>query len=162
MIRGTRLLKLKTIVVDRTRSPFLKEGESFYLKRLQRYVRMEWIEVKPAKIKKGRSDKEILATESRSIDLKLAPEGYLVPLHSTGHPFNSEELAGWLDGLSARTGGVGYLCHRRPLGTLPGPSGSRSKNPVPISPDLDPQDGPPCAFGATLQGFYHIAWGKIS
>lgn len=64
---------------------------------------MEWIEVKPARIKKGRSDKEILATESRSIDQKLAPGDYLVPLHSTGHSFTSEELAKWLDGLSART-----------------------------------------------------------
>jgi 23S rRNA (pseudouridine1915-N3)-methyltransferase len=97
------LLKLKTIVVDRTRSPFLKEGESFYLKRLRRYVRMDWIEVKPARIKKGRSDKEILATESHNIDLKLTPGDYLVPLHSTGHPFKSEELAKWLDGLSTGT-----------------------------------------------------------
>ena len=110
------MLKLKTIVVDRTRSPFLKEGESFYLKRLQRYVQMEWIEVKPAKIKKGRSDKEILATESRSIDQKLAPRDYLVPLHSTGHPFNSQELAGWLDGLSARTGGWITFVIGGPLG----------------------------------------------
>ena len=71
---------------------------------------MEWIEVKPARIKKGRSDKEVLATESRSIDLKLTPRDYLVPLHSTGHPFNSEELAEWLDGLSASTvGGVTFV-----------------------------------------------------
>jgi 23S rRNA (pseudouridine1915-N3)-methyltransferase len=110
------LLKLKTIVVDRTRSSFLKEGESFYLKRLRRYVRMEWIEVKPARIKKGRSDNEILATESRSIDQKLAPRDYLVPLHSTGHPFNSEELAEWLDGLSARTGGYVTFLIGGPLG----------------------------------------------
>ena len=77
---------------------------------------MEWIEVKPAKIKKGRSDKEILATESRSIDQKLAPRDYLVPLHSTGHPFSSEELAGWLDGLSARTGGWITFVIGGPLG----------------------------------------------
>jgi 23S rRNA (pseudouridine1915-N3)-methyltransferase len=110
------LLKLKTIVVDRTRSPFLKEGESFYLKRLRRYVQMEWIEVKPAKIKKGRSDKEILAIESRSIQLKLAPKDYLVATHSTGHSFNSEELAGWLDGLSTRIGGWVTFVIGGPLG----------------------------------------------
>ena len=110
------MLTLKTIVVDRTRSSFLKEGEAFYLKRLRRYVRMEWIEVKPARIKKGRSDKEILATENRNIDQKLTPRDYLVPLHSSGHPFNSEELAEWLDRLSARTGACVTFVIGGPLG----------------------------------------------
>jgi 23S rRNA (pseudouridine1915-N3)-methyltransferase len=77
---------------------------------------MEWIEVKPARIKKGRSDREILATESRNIDQKLGPRDYLVPLHSTGHAFSSEELAGWLDGLSGRTGGCVTFLIGGPLG----------------------------------------------
>jgi 23S rRNA (pseudouridine1915-N3)-methyltransferase len=112
-------LKLKTIVVDRTRSPFLKEGEAFYLKRLRRYVGMEWIEVKPAKITKGRSDKEILDTESRSIDQKLSPRDYIVPLHSTGHLFSSEDLAGWLDGLFTKTAGCVSFVIGGPLGLSP-------------------------------------------
>jgi 23S rRNA (pseudouridine1915-N3)-methyltransferase len=110
------LLKLKTIVIDRTRSSFLKEGESFYRKRLRRYVQMDWIEVKPARIKKGRADMEILATESRSIDQKLAPGDYLVPLHSTGYSFSSEELAVWLDELSTRTRGWVTFIIGGPLG----------------------------------------------
>jgi len=48
------MLKIKFIVVDRTRSPFLREGEAYYLYRLKRYAQIEWIEVKPSKIKKGR------------------------------------------------------------------------------------------------------------
>jgi len=110
------LLKLKTIVVDRTRSPFLKEGESFYLKRLRNYVQMEWTEVKPTKIKKGFPEAEILTTEARSIAQKLGPRDYLVPLHSAGHPFNSEELAAWLDGLSTQTGGPITFIIGGPLG----------------------------------------------
>jgi len=77
---------------------------------------MEWVEVRPARIKKGRSDKEILATESRSIDQKLTPRDYLVPLHSSGHSFSSEELASWLDGLSTKTGGCVTFVIGGPLG----------------------------------------------
>ena len=110
------MLKLKTIVVDRTRSPFLKEGESFYLKRLRKYVQVEWIEIKSAKINKGQSETKILATEGQAIAQKLAPRDYLVPLHSTGHPFNSEELAAWLNGLSTRSGGWITFVIGGPLG----------------------------------------------
>ena len=77
---------------------------------------MEWIEAKPARIKKGRSDREILTVESRNIDQKLASGDYLVPLHSTGHSFSSEELAEWLDRLSARTGGCVTFVIGGPLG----------------------------------------------
>ena len=40
----------KIIVVDHTRSPFLKEGEIFYLNRLRKYIQVDWVEVKPVKI----------------------------------------------------------------------------------------------------------------
>ena len=54
------MLKIRFIVVDRTRSPFLKEGESYYLERLRKYARVEWIEVKQAKIRKGLTTEDIL------------------------------------------------------------------------------------------------------
>lgn len=110
------MLKLKIIVVDRTRSPFLKEGESFYLKRLRKYVQVEWIEIKPAKIREGRPKAKVLATEGQAIARKLAPKDYLIPLHSSGHPFNSEELAAWLNKLSTRTGGWITFVIGGPLG----------------------------------------------
>jgi 23S rRNA (pseudouridine1915-N3)-methyltransferase len=110
------VLKLKIIVVDRTRSSFLKEGESFYLERLRKYVRVEWVEVKPAKIRKGTPEEEILSTEGETIARKVAPRDYLVPLDRSGHPFDSEELAAWLDGLSTSTGGWVSFIIGGPLG----------------------------------------------
>ncbi len=98
------MLKIKIIVVDRTRSPFLKEGEAFYLKRLQKYVRVKWIEVRPAKIKKGRSTEEILVAEGQTLARSLAPRDYLIALDRTGHPYDSSELAVWLDKLSTGVG----------------------------------------------------------
>ncbi len=110
------MLKLKIIVVDRTKSSFLKAGESFYLERLRKYVQVEWVEVKPAKIKKGRPDKEILSTEGQAIARKLAPRDYMVPLDRSGHEFDSEELAAWLDSLSTSTGGWASFIIGGPLG----------------------------------------------
>ena len=49
------MIKIRIIVADRTRSPFLAEGEAFYLKRLQSYAQVEWIEVKPVRMTQGLS-----------------------------------------------------------------------------------------------------------
>ena len=38
------MIRIRIIVVDRTRSPFLAEGQAFYLKRLQHYAEVEWVE----------------------------------------------------------------------------------------------------------------------
>ena len=110
------MLKLKIIVVDRTRSSFLKAGESFYLERLRKYVQVEWIEVKPAKIKKSRPEEEILSIEGQAIARKLAPRDYRVLLDRSGHAFDSEGLAAWLDNLSTSTGGWVSFIIGGPLG----------------------------------------------
>ena len=60
--------KIKIIVVGNTKASFIKEGERIYLERLKRYTGIKWIEVKPQKIRKGRSDEEILAAEGHAIN----------------------------------------------------------------------------------------------
>ncbi len=94
------MFKIRVIVVDRTKSPFLKAGESFYLERLKRYVQAEWVEVKPTKIKKGRPSEEILITEEKKISQRLAVGDYLVTLDRSGHEHDSAGLAAWLNKLS--------------------------------------------------------------
>ena len=102
------MLKIRFIVVDRTRSHFLKEGEIYYLERLRKYARVEWIEVKPVKIKKGRSTEEILIEEGESIAKRFEPDDCLVTLDRSGRQYDSEELAIWLNDLS--TGVRGWIC----------------------------------------------------
>lgn len=94
------MLKIRFIVVDRTRSPFLKEAESFYLERLRKFVRVEWVEVKATKIEKSRPPEEVLTAEGRTISRRLSPRDYLVILDRTGHQYDSEGLATWLDRIS--------------------------------------------------------------
>ncbi len=94
------MLKIRVIVVDRTRAPFLKAGEAFYLERLQKYAQVEWVEVKPTKIKKGRSSEEIVSAEGEKISQRLAMRDYLVTLDRSGHEHDSVGLAAWLNKLS--------------------------------------------------------------
>jgi 23S rRNA (pseudouridine1915-N3)-methyltransferase len=95
-------MKIKIIVVDRTRSPFLQEGELFYLKRLRRYIQVDWVEAKAAKITKARPEVEILSIEGERIAKKLAPKDYVVSLDPSGYLHSSEEFAEWLRTVSDR------------------------------------------------------------
>ena len=110
------MLKIRFIVVDRTRAPFLKKGEAFYLERLRRYARVEWIEVKPAKITKGRPDEQIIAEEVENLTKRLSPRDYPVALDRNGRQFSSEELASWLEQLSISVGGWVCFIIGGPLG----------------------------------------------
>jgi 23S rRNA (pseudouridine1915-N3)-methyltransferase len=104
------MLKIRIIVVDRTRAAFLREGESLYLKRLRRYVHVDWEEIKPAKIAKGKRDEEVLNAEGELLARRISPKDYLVALDRAGDLLDSEELARWLENLSRRaTGGVSFL-----------------------------------------------------
>ena len=93
------MLKIKFIVVDRTRSAFLKQGESFYLERLQRYAQTEWLEVKPVKIRKGASAQEILISEGNLILKRFLARDYIVALDRSGRSYDSEGLAGRIEKL---------------------------------------------------------------
>ena len=109
------MVKLKIIVVDRTRAPFLKEGESFYLKRLRRYAHTEWVEVKPTPIKKGIPIQGILAAEGASIEKKVLARDYLIALDRSGKAFGSKGLAARIETLS--------LSHDRLTFIIGGPLG---------------------------------------
>ena len=98
----TGMPRIRIIVVDRTRESFLKEGESFYLKRLQRYAQVEWLEVKPAGIWKGRPTREVLNAEGEAILRRVGARDHLVCLDRLGESCDSEGLAHWLGEFSAQ------------------------------------------------------------
>ena len=110
------MIKLKFIVVDRTRSSFLKEGEAFYISRLKRYARLQWTEVKPEKITKGKTDAEILQKEGESIIERIKPADYLIALDRSGQQYDSPEFADFLRDLSLNMGGWVCLVVGGPVG----------------------------------------------
>lgn len=103
------MLKIKIIVIDRTRSPFLKQGESFYLDRLRRYAHTEWVEVKPAKIRKGRPAREVLAAEGDSIAKRFLPGDYITCLDRSGKACGSEGFAAWIEELSLTRNRLAFI-----------------------------------------------------
>jgi 23S rRNA (pseudouridine1915-N3)-methyltransferase len=92
--------KIKIIVVDRTRSPFLKQGESFYLERLNRYAQTEWVEVRPAGIKKGRPAEWIRIREGDLICKKIDTGDHIIALDRSGKVYDSVGLARRIEELS--------------------------------------------------------------
>jgi 23S rRNA (pseudouridine1915-N3)-methyltransferase len=94
------MLTIKIIVVDRTRSSFLKKGEAFYLERIQRYARIQWVEVKPAVIKKSTPAATVLSAEGASITKKIQPRDYMIALDRSGIAYDSKGLAERIERLS--------------------------------------------------------------
>ena len=113
------MLRVKVIVVDRTRSSFLREGEGFYLERLRRYVKTEWVEVKPARMTRGRAEKEIVQEEGRALIKRLGPGDTAIALDRTGRMYDSEGLSHRLETLSRRSGGFVCFLIGGPLGLSP-------------------------------------------
>jgi len=110
------MLKIKFIVVDKTRSSFLKEGEDYYLDRLKRYVHIEWIEVRPVRITKGVRDEDIKNTEGRAILRKTGQGDYLAVLDRSGRQYSSEGLADLLQKLTVNIRGSVCFAIGGPLG----------------------------------------------
>ena len=103
------MLKLKLIMVDKTRAPFLREGEAFYLDRIKRYVQLEWIEVRPVRMTKGISDEDVKKGEGQAILQKIGPGDFLIALDRPGRQYDSEGLAKWFKTLSIEArGSVGF------------------------------------------------------
>ncbi|MFO7784038.1 MAG: 23S rRNA (pseudouridine(1915)-N(3))-methyltransferase RlmH [Desulfatiglandales bacterium] len=99
------MLRIKVIVVGRTRAPFLLQGERFYLERLRRYVKTDWSEVKAARMTKGRPEAEIIQEEGLALLKRVGPEDCKIPLDRNGTQYDSRGLARRLESLSRHAGG---------------------------------------------------------
>jgi 23S rRNA (pseudouridine1915-N3)-methyltransferase len=101
--------RIRIIVAGRTRAGFLKEGEALYLKRLRRYAQVDWIEVKPVRITKGRTIEEVLAIEGQSMAKKFLPREFKVALDSAGKAYDSEGFAKRLEKLFLENNQLTFL-----------------------------------------------------
>ncbi len=101
--------KIKILVVDRTRMGFLKQGQELYLKRLSRYTKVDWIEVRPMSYKKGIGTEKILKQEASLIKKRIGAQDYVIALHPHGEARSSEQFASHLKHLLERWGSVLFL-----------------------------------------------------
>lgn len=91
--------KIRIIVVERTKAPFLIQGESFYLERLRRYVPVEWVEVKGRRITARSKREEILDKEAEAVSARLGEHDHLIVLCREGACMGSENFSRHLERL---------------------------------------------------------------
>ncbi len=110
------MLKIHFIFVDRTKVSWLKKGEEEFLKRLKRFVRYRYTEVRPEKMVKGKTDPEIVDKEGERILAKTGKNDYLIALDRSGKQHSSIKLASWLKKLSVDIQGSVCFVIGGPLG----------------------------------------------
>ena len=90
------MVKIKLIVVGKTKEDWIKEGIYHYQKLLKKYVDLKIIEIKEEKITKSKDEKTILDSEGERIARHLEKEALRIVLDAKGKEFSSEKFAGFL------------------------------------------------------------------
>lgn len=89
-------MNIKIISVGKLKETYLKDGIAEYAKRLQRFGKIELIEVPDEKTPDNASDAQntqIMAKEAERIAAKIGERDYVVVLAIEGKQFPSEEFA---------------------------------------------------------------------
>jgi 23S rRNA (pseudouridine1915-N3)-methyltransferase len=89
-------MKIKIIVVGKTKETFLQQGEKEFQQRLARYCQLEWIIVKEEKIVSNKPEQNIKLKEAERILNKISKGSLDIALDRTGEQLTSEELAEFL------------------------------------------------------------------
>ena len=110
--------RIKIIVVDRTRSPFIREGELHYFERIKNYADPKIFEVKPVKVTKGKNSSDIIKQEGDSLLKKIQPSDYFFALDSSGKLYSSEGFAKSLGRLIEESPSIAFVVGG-PLGLSP-------------------------------------------
>lgn len=84
---------MRLVAIGKTTSPNLRSEIADYVKRMQHYVRFEYVEIPDVKISKGMSDDQVREKEGGAI-MKCIDEGaYVVLLDERGKSYSSVEFA---------------------------------------------------------------------
>lgn len=86
-------LRVKLIVVGKTKIFYLQQGIDDFLTRLSHYARVQLIVVKAVAGEGKYTDKEILTREGENLLKKIAPDNYVVVLDRQGKQLDSEQFA---------------------------------------------------------------------
>jgi len=101
-------MRIKLIVVGKTRERFLQIGEDEFKNRLQRFCQLDWTVVKEEKITSNRSEAAILEREAERMFAKIPRAAYTIALDRTGKQLSSQELADFLQ--QKMNQGIGEMC----------------------------------------------------
>ena len=89
-------MKIKILIIGKTKEGYLQQGEKKFQKRLSHYCQFEWILVKDEKIFSGKSEKLVKLLEGERILNKLNKSDFVILLDQSGAQKTSEEFAEFL------------------------------------------------------------------
>jgi 23S rRNA (pseudouridine1915-N3)-methyltransferase len=89
-------MKIKLLVIGKTKKAFLVEGENEYLKRLAKYISFEKTEIPDLKNAKNLSEAQVKTEEGKLILSKLDKSGLVILLDERGKTYSSLSFAKWL------------------------------------------------------------------
>lgn len=84
---------VRLLSIGKTTAPYLKTGVADYVKRLQHYVRFEYIEIPDVKISKGMNEEQVRNKEGEEISKHLESGAHVVLLDEGGKSFSSVQFA---------------------------------------------------------------------
>lgn len=89
-------MKIKIIVVGKTRESFLQQGEQIFLKRLRRYTKCEIVVVQPVRLTASTNENVARQKEGDRILQKCDASEWTVVLDCKGQQMSSEKLANFI------------------------------------------------------------------
>jgi 23S rRNA (pseudouridine1915-N3)-methyltransferase len=90
------MLTVTILMVGKTREAFIREGLSFYEKRLQPFLRLTLVSVREEKEAGGLAAAAIRVREGERLRAQIPPRALVIALTPQGREFTSEEFAAWL------------------------------------------------------------------
>lgn len=86
-------MKIRFLAVGRLKRPAFTEVAQDYIQRIQKYHRLEIVEIPEEGVKQKSDVDAVLQKESRRIEKYISPHSYLIALDEKGSQFSSVDLA---------------------------------------------------------------------
>ena len=90
-------MQIQLVLMGKTRFPFIKEGMTEYIKRLQRYTDFRIRELSELKNTGSWPQQKLMQAEGKLILKSLSDKDFVILLDERGKQMDSIEFAGWLD-----------------------------------------------------------------
>ncbi len=103
------MLRVTLIMVGKTRESFIREGVSFYEKRLRPFLQLTLRSVREEKEAAGLTAEAVKAREGERLRAQIAPRDFVTALTPQGREFTSEEFAVWLSRRESESRPLAFL-----------------------------------------------------
>lgn len=90
------MLAVTILMVGKTRESFIREGVSFYEKRLRPFLHLTLANVREEKEAAGLAAEAVKVREGERLRAQIPARAYVIALSPQGREFTSEEFAAWL------------------------------------------------------------------